>query len=162
LQRKLGVTFVYVTHDQGEALSMSDRVAVFNKGRIEQVDRPRNLYTRPATPFVADFVGTSNVIEGDLAQHVTGTTQAFSVRPEHIRFGNEGASSEPRIQIQGSLLDIQYHGSTSRFEVRALTGQTLAVTISNRDDEDASLPHPGDPVTLSWAKRSMVMLEQQG
>jgi putative spermidine/putrescine transport system ATP-binding protein len=68
LQRQLGITFIFVTHDQTEALSMSDRVAVFNKGRIEQVDTPRNLYMKPATTFVAEFVGTSNVIRGDLAQ----------------------------------------------------------------------------------------------
>ncbi|SOE73212.1 ABC-type Fe3+/spermidine/putrescine transport systems, ATPase components [Burkholderia sp. OK233] len=162
LQRKLGVTFVYVTHDQGEALSMSDRVAVFNKGRIEQVDSPRDLYTRPATPFVADFVGTSNVIEGALAQHITGTPQPFSVRREHICFSNATASGDPRVQLPGTLLNIQYHGSTSRFEVRARTGQMVAVTIANRDEEDAGLPQPGDAVTLLWSRRSMIMLEQQG
>jgi putative spermidine/putrescine transport system ATP-binding protein len=72
LQRQLGITFIFVTHDQTEALSMSDRVAVFNKGRIEQVDTPRNLYMKPATTFVAEFVGTSNVIRGELAEQLSG------------------------------------------------------------------------------------------
>jgi putative spermidine/putrescine transport system ATP-binding protein len=162
LQRKLGVTFVYVTHDQGEALSMSDRVAVFNKGRIEQVDSRRDLYTRPATPFVADFVGTSNVIEGELAQDITDTPHSFSVRPEHVCFAAPIALREPCVRMQGELLNIQYHGSTSRFEVRARTGQMVAVTVANRDEEDTALPQPGDAVTLSWSRRSMIMLEQQG
>ncbi|WP_416359082.1 ABC transporter ATP-binding protein, partial [Atlantibacter subterraneus] len=72
LQRELGITFIFVTHDQGEALSMSDRVAVFNNGRIEQVDSPRELYMRPRTPFVAGFVGTSNVLTADRAQRLWG------------------------------------------------------------------------------------------
>ena len=76
LQRQLGITFIFVTHDQSEALSMSDRVAVFNKGRIEQVDTPRNLYMRPTTAFVAEFVGTSNVIRGDLARQLCGQPAA--------------------------------------------------------------------------------------
>ncbi|GGP21049.1 ABC transporter ATP-binding protein [Silvimonas iriomotensis] len=155
LQRKLGITFIYVTHDQGEALSMSDRVAVFNKGKIEQVDSPRNLYTRPQTPFVADFVGTSNVIEGDLAQAITGAAQAFSVRPEHIHFA---PASADQLGTQGTLIDVHYHGATSRFEVKSTTGQLLAVTIANRDAEDPALPRPGDAVSLSWARHAMVQL----
>ncbi|MGQ7114728.1 polyamine ABC transporter ATP-binding protein, partial [Escherichia sp. TWPC-MK] len=74
-----------VTHDQGEALSMSDRVAVFNNGRIEQVDSPRDLYMRPRTPFVAGFVGTSNVFDGLMAEKLCGMTGSFALRPEHIR-----------------------------------------------------------------------------
>ena len=90
LQRKLGITFVYVTHDQGEALSMSDRVAVFNHGRIEQVDTPRNLYMRPATVFVAGFVGTSNVlVRRPGAEAWPAPAQPFSLRPEHIRLARE-------------------------------------------------------------------------
>ncbi|MFP2906066.1 ABC transporter ATP-binding protein [Pyxidicoccus sp. 3LFB2] len=93
LQRRLGITFVYVTHDQGEALSMSDRVAVFNQGRIEQVDTPRNLYVRPRTVFVAGFVGTANVVRGELARRLTGSERPFSVRPEHVRFAPADAAT---------------------------------------------------------------------
>lgn len=85
LQQSLGITFIFVTHDQGEALSMSDRVAVFNNGRIEQVDSPRDLYMRPRTPFVAGFVGTSNVFDGLMAEKLCGMTGSFALRPEHIR-----------------------------------------------------------------------------
>ncbi|GAB7128722.1 ABC transporter ATP-binding protein [Silvimonas sp. JCM 19000] len=157
LQRKLGITFVYVTHDQGEALSMSDRVAVFNKGRIEQVASPQQLYTRPATAFVADFVGTSNVIDATLAQHITGVAQPFAIRPEHIGFG---PADSARVQVSGQLLDIQYHGAHSRFEVRTAQGPRLWVTVANRDVADASLPQPGHTVTLNWARHAMVALEQ--
>lgn len=86
LQQSLGITFIFVTHDQGEALSMSDRVAVFNNGRIEQVDSPRDLYMRPRTPFVARFVGTSNVFDALMADKLCGMTGSFALRPEHIRF----------------------------------------------------------------------------
>src|SRR5690606_34513791 len=90
LQQELGITFIFVTHDQGEALSMSDRVAVFNNGRIEQVDTPHELYLRPRTPFVASFVGTSNVFTDALAQRVCGLSGSYSLRPEHIRLDGEG------------------------------------------------------------------------
>src|SRR5690349_9116612 len=85
LQRRVGITFIYVTHDQGEALSMSDRVAVFNHGRIEQMASARELYTRPRTPFVARFVGGANVAEGEIAAQLSGSLQAFAVRTESIQ-----------------------------------------------------------------------------
>ena len=85
LQRRLGITFVFVTHDQGEALSMADRVAVFNQGRIEQLDTPRALYVKPATTFVARFVGGANVIEGELARRLSGSIRSFAVRAENVR-----------------------------------------------------------------------------
>ena len=84
LQQRLGITFVFVTHDQGEALSMADRVAVFNQGRIEQLDTPRELYTRPQTAFVADFVGSANVVQRELAAATDGRAQPFAIRPELI------------------------------------------------------------------------------
>src|SRR6187455_2851592 len=85
LQKRLGITFVFVTHDQSEALSMADRVAVFSQGRIEQLDTPRELYNRPRTAFVANFVGSANVVDADLAERLTGRRQAFAIRPELIR-----------------------------------------------------------------------------
>ena len=160
LQRKLGITFIYVTHDQGEALSMSDRVAVFNKGKIEQVDTPRLLYTRPRTTFVADFVGTSNVVRGPLAQQVAGAGQPFSIRPEHIRFAATDASNNEQIVVPGKVVDVQYHGAVSRFEVE-IGGDLLAVALPNGDEEDLSLPGIGQPVQLTWARGAMVMLEER-
>lgn len=105
LQQELGITFIFVTHDQGEALSMSDRVAVFNNGRIEQVDTPRDLYMRPRTPFVAGFVGTSNVFDAGLAQTLCGMEGTFSLRPEHIRLNEQGD-----VQVQGVVQAVQYQG----------------------------------------------------
>src|SRR3954471_2115751 len=90
LQRELGITFVFVTHDQDEALTMSDRIAVFNLGRLEQVGTPEEIYERPATPFVADFIGTSNVVEGPAAATLFGRPGAASLRPERIRVSDLG------------------------------------------------------------------------
>ncbi|EAU67285.1 spermidine/putrescine ABC transporter ATP-binding subunit [Stigmatella aurantiaca DW4/3-1] len=156
LQRRLGITFIYVTHDQGEALSMSDRVAVFSQGRIEQVDTPKGLYTRPRTVFVARFVGTSNVVEGALAHRLTGSPQPFSVRPEHIRFAREAAAES--LSVEGKLVDVQYHGATSRYTVEVVEGTVLAMSLPNAEEEAGS-PKPGEPVRLAWSRQAMVPLE---
>ncbi|MFT4435977.1 ABC transporter ATP-binding protein [Caballeronia sp. 15715] len=161
LQRKLGITFVYVTHDQGEALSMSDRVAVFNAGRIEQVSTPRGLYTQPDTQFVADFVGTSNVIANPGSLQLAGVGAPFSIRPEHIRFVRTKSDNNSDVFLPGILTDIQYHGATSRFEVRSSSGHMLSVTASNQEDSPESLLIVGDVVTLAWPRRAMVMLERR-
>jgi putative spermidine/putrescine transport system ATP-binding protein len=87
LQRKVGITFVYVTHDQEEALGMSDHLAVFNHGRIEQVGTPEAIYEHPASAFVAGFVGAANIVDAATAERLTGRCQAFSLRPERIRIG---------------------------------------------------------------------------
>lgn len=156
LQRKLGITFIYVTHDQGEALSMSDRVAVFNRGRIEQLSSPRELYTRPKTRFVADFVGGANVIEAGLAEQLLGEAQAFSVRPEQMAFVAEDHGG-PR--VPGTLLDVQYHGAVSRYEVELDGGTRLAVALPNRAEGDEGRPAPGQPVLVGWQEQAMVWLE---
>src|SRR6266498_1433676 len=84
IQRRVGITFIFVTHDQEEALTMSDRIAVFNQGKVEQIGAPAEIYERPASPFVAGFVGTSNLISGDIANRITGSDSTFSIRPEKI------------------------------------------------------------------------------
>jgi putative spermidine/putrescine transport system ATP-binding protein len=156
LQRRLGITFIYVTHDQGEALSMSDRVAVFNHGRVEQVDRPRELYARPRTTFVAGFVGTANVLTGEVARRITGMERPVSIRPERVAFGARGPG---QLGVTGRVVDVQFHGSTSRFEIDA-EGARLAVTIANRDGDrdDAGRPGIGDVVELAWSPDAMVEL----
>ena len=161
LQRQLGITFIFVTHDQTEALSMSDRVAVFNKGRIEQVDSPRNLYMKPATPFVAEFVGTSNVLRGELAQQLSGSAQPFSIRPEHIRLqdGLSQAAASGEVEISGLLHDIQYQGASTRYEIRLENGQNLSVSQANNQWQDSTLAHqPGQRVTARWAREAMIAL----
>ncbi len=153
LQRRLGITFVYVTHDQGEALSMSDRIAVFHRGRIEQVDRPGELYARPRTTFVAGFVGTANVLTGEVARRIAGSDRPVSIRPERIAFGPPGAGQRG---VAGRVVDVQFHGPTSRFEVDAADVR-LVVTLANRD-ADVGRPGPGDAVELAWPVEAMVEL----
>ncbi len=155
LHKQLGITFIYVTHDQTEALSMSDRVAVFNKGRIEQVDSPRNLYMQPKTSFVADFVGTSNVINSQLALQITGKNHPFSIRPEHISIDGNQKNS---LKVAGEVTDIQYHGATSKIEVK-VGDQLISTVLSDTEHSEAQLPKIGDKLTLSWPQNRMVMLE---
>ncbi len=155
LHKKLGITFIYVTHDQGEALSMSDRVAVFNRGRIEQIDHPRNLYSQPKTSFVADFIGTSNIISGNLAQQIAGNNLPFSIRPEHINIYSQQADV---LKASGEVADIQYHGATSKIEV-AVADQLLSIVLSNTENSEAELPKIGQKITLCWPQNRMVMLE---
>ncbi|WP_426149968.1 ABC transporter ATP-binding protein [Pseudomonas sp. DC3000-4b1] len=157
LQRQLGITFVFVTHDQTEALSMSDRVAVFNKGRIEQCDSPRNLYSKPATVFVAEFVGTSNVLRGELANTLRGVPGAFSIRPEHIRLGLP--DHVDHVRVDATVQDVHYQGSSTRYEVRLGNGQPLNVSQANQNWQfDGNAPQPGQRLTLHWPRAAMVPL----
>jgi putative spermidine/putrescine transport system ATP-binding protein len=157
LHKKLGITFIYVTHDQTEALSMSDRVAVFNKGKIEQVDSPRNLYMQPKTSFVADFVGTSNVISSDLALQITGSPQPFSIRPENIDL-DTGAIDSNTFAINGAVVDVQYLGANSKVALD-LGLQTISMVVSNAEYKEADLPKAGQNLTIRWSKNRMVMLD---
>jgi putative spermidine/putrescine transport system ATP-binding protein len=130
LQQDLGMTFLYVTHDQEEALTMSDHVAVFNEGRIEQVGSPRVIYERPATEFVAAFVGTSNILERN--------GRRFSVRPERIDLNGHG---EP-----GVVADVVFVGAFTRYVVDTSAGERLTVVRQS----DGSHVEPGAKVNLSW------------
>jgi len=117
LQRRLGITFLFITHDQHEALSMSDRIGVFNQGRLEQVGTPQQVYDTPTTRFVAQFVGAANVLQGDAAQRLTGQDCAM-LRPERIKLGPQvGAKAE------GQVSEVQYFGSFTRLKVQ--TGGTV-------------------------------------
>jgi putative spermidine/putrescine transport system ATP-binding protein len=145
LQRQLGITFVFVTHDQGEALSMADRVAVFNQGRIEQLATARELYTRPATAFVARFVGSANVVEGELARSLSGRDQPFAIRPENIRV------------TMGHHLSAVYHGAMSRYQVQLESGATFAAAMSEHVPQKSATP--GSAVTLAWSSADIVPLQ---
>jgi putative spermidine/putrescine transport system ATP-binding protein len=160
LQRQLGITFVYVTHDQGEALSMSDRVAVFNRGRIEQVDTPKELYMRPRTRFVADFVGASNVIDGARAQVLGATGGAFAIRPELVRVARDMPLATEVASVSGVVRDVQYHGATSRVEIELDGGERIVASLQNGQSGGASLPAPGDSVHAYWSREAMVELEE--
>jgi len=160
LQRRLGITFVYVTHDQGEALSMADRIAVFNQGRIEQLDAPRTLYLRPRTAFVARFVGSANVIEGEFARLLTGEARAFALRAEAITLmATASAAPSGSLSCEGTVLDLQYHGVSSRWQIRTDTGDTLAVV---RPESAGAAPFEvGARVRAVWARDSLVPLAER-
>ena len=156
LQRSLGITFIFVTHDQTEALSMSDRVAVFNKGRIEQMDSPRNLYNRPATAFVAEFVGTANVLRGGLAQKLGGTAAGFALRPEYISLNSTADNQD--IRLTGTVRDVQYQGANTRYEIVLDSGDVLNASEAN-SLLVAGGPVAGDSVSVSWASSALVALQ---
>jgi putative spermidine/putrescine transport system ATP-binding protein len=132
IQRDVGITFVFVTHDQEEALSMSDRVAVFNAGRVEQVATPVELYENPASSFVAGFVGTSNRIAGGTAHQLLGTPGEYAVRPERLRVVPAGASVEPgELTLPGRVREVVYLGPTTHAIVELDGGSTLTVSRPN-------------------------------
>ena len=155
IQRRVGITFIYVTHDQGEALSMSDRVAVFNHGRIEQMASPAELYERPKTAFVAGFVGISNLIDGALAERLTGSAQAVSVRPEKIHLEPARAAAPADGQsVAGTISSILYLGANTRYLVTLDGGGELTVLLQNRDAHFE--PAQGDAVRLWWEARHLM------
>ncbi len=139
LQRRLGITFVLVTHDQHEALSMSDRIGVFNRGRLEQVAAPAALYERPSTLFVAQFLGAANLFEGAAAQRLAGAPSAV-LRPERVRLGvADGA------RLSGQVTALQYFGAFWRISVASGALIVLADLAPQ-----ASRPAVGDVVHLHW------------
>jgi putative spermidine/putrescine transport system ATP-binding protein len=146
LQRQLGITFVFVTHDQGEALSMADRVAVFNNGGIAQIATPRELYLHPQTPFVADFVGSSNVLPADFVQSLVGSAHPASLRPEAIRIAAKGHA--------GVVRSVNFLGSTTRLSVQ-LDATTVTVLCPLSDTS----PNVGDTIHLSWDGADMHVME---
>ena len=158
IQRRVGITFIFVTHDQGEALSMSDRVAVFNHGRIEQMASPAELYERPKTAFVAGFVGISNLIADDLAKRIAGSDRPVSVRPEKIHL--EPANAQPPANAQsvaGTVASILYLGANTRYLIALEGGGELTVLLQNRDAHFE--PTQGGPVRLWWEPRHLMRFE---
>jgi putative spermidine/putrescine transport system ATP-binding protein len=145
IQRELSdaITFVYVTHDQEEALTMSDRIAVFSDGRIEQVGTPGEIYERPANDFVAGFVGTSNIVERDGAR--------YTIRPEKIRLLPEGEAAPGMSAESGVVRDVVYLGSVTRFVVELDRGETLVVVRQNLDTSAEEVGgERGRRVRLAW------------
>ncbi|MEU3346099.1 ABC transporter ATP-binding protein [Streptomyces sp. NPDC006700] len=161
LQREVGITFVFVTHDQEEALTMSDRIAVFHQGRIEQVGTPAEIYERPATPFVASFVGTSNLLEGESAQRILGVPGTHSVRPEKIRVLKESADADEPEQatVTGTVAEVVYLGDSTRFLVDLDTGGRLTALQQNLETsaEDVAA-YRGTRVRLAWHRRHAVQV----
>ena len=154
IQQRVGITFIFVTHDQEEALTMSDRIAVFNEGRIVQVGTPAEIYERPASPFVAGFVGTSNLIGGDLARKITGSEQMFSVRPEKIHFGDlQSPAPDDMYCVDGVIRDVIYLGLFTRYLVEIEPGVDLVVVEQNLKTTSMDvLSARGQRVRLLWHK----------
>jgi putative spermidine/putrescine transport system ATP-binding protein len=155
IQQQVGITFIYVTHDQEEALTMSDRLAVFNRGRIEQVGAPADVYERPATAFVAGFVGTSNLLRGDVAKTIVGDAGTYTVRPEKIRLaGPDDPVGPDETSALGRIRSVVYLGPDTRFVVALDAGAELVVTQQNlvTSSMDA-LALEGTAVRLIWKRQ---------
>ena len=160
LQQRLGITFIYVTHDQEEALSMSDRLAVFNLGRIEQIGAPATVYERPATAFVASFVGTTNLIEGALAQKLTGQSGRFALRPEKIYLGAvDTPLMEDAYCLEGVVKEVVYLGLYTRYVVTLDGGGDLIVVQQNlvTGSTTASAVR-GGRVRVQWLRQHLLAL----
>ena len=155
LQRQVGITFIFVTHDQEEALTMSDRVAVFNEGRVQQVGTAADIYERPMTSFVAGFVGTSNLLHGQAADELFGAAGTHAVRPEKIQVSMDLDDPVPAgmESVTGKVADVVYLGASTRFVVDLDTGGQLVALQQNlqRSSMDV-LGYRGAQVRLSWSK----------
>ncbi|MFS8896781.1 ABC transporter ATP-binding protein [Synechococcus sp. R3-13] len=151
LQHRLGLTFLYVTHDQEEALTMSDRIAVFNRGRIEQVGSPAELYERPATRFVAGFIGQTNLIEGSLAERCVGEAALFALRPEHIRIDlSEEGIPDGHCRLRGRICDTAYLGAFIRYQVWVSGCEVKLLAVQPNPGLNLQQLPEGTEVTLSW------------
>jgi putative spermidine/putrescine transport system ATP-binding protein len=144
IQQELGIAFVYVTHDQEEALTMSDRLAVFRDGRIEQIGAPADVYEHPASEFIAGFVGVSNVLERD--------GRRITVRPEKIHLHDPDAAAEDGAHVEeGRIRDVVYVGMVTRYHVELDAGGELMVVSQNLQSTSAEvLARRGSRVRLSW------------
>lgn len=151
LQKTLGITFIFVTHDQGEALSMADRVAVFNAGAIMQVGTPEDIYRRPQTRFVADFVGSSNVLPPDFVHSILGISKWASLRPEAVHVVRAGAGASA---MTGTVISRSYMGSTTRLGIELNKQRIHAVLPST-----GNVPAEGDRVTVGFAKDALHLME---
>jgi spermidine/putrescine transport system ATP-binding protein len=179
IQKSTGTTFVYVTHDQEEALTMSDRIAIMDAGKVQQLADPRSLYERPQTSFVADFIGTSNALqlvvskrEADLAvveladgaricvrcESAPGDSVQITVRPEKIRIGGPDDDAT-RSRVRGTVVERIYLGSLSQVLVEFATGERLVVHELN--DDFVSTVEAGDPIELSWAARHSLLVDTE-
>ncbi|HJR80535.1 MAG TPA: ABC transporter ATP-binding protein [Anaerolineales bacterium] len=154
IQQRVGITFIFVTHDQEEALTMSDRMAVFNEGKIIQIGTPAEIYERPASPFVAGFVGTSNLVSGEVATRLTGSDEIFSIRPEKIHLDSpNGQVGEDMLSIDGVVRDVVYLGLFTRYLVEIEGGADLVVIVQNLKSTSMDvLSARGQKVRLHWHK----------
>ena len=155
IQQQVGITFIYVTHDQEEALTMSDRLAVFNRGRIEQIGTPAEVYERPVSPFVAGFVGTSNLLRGEAAEAILGRRGTFTIRPEKIHLAApDGPVGADETAAAGHIEQVVYLGPDTRYIVQLDAGARLVVTQQNlATTSTEALAQQGKAVRLVWKRQ---------
>ncbi|MFN8078995.1 MAG: ABC transporter ATP-binding protein [Kineosporiaceae bacterium] len=160
IQREVGITFVFVTHDQEEALTMSDRIVVFDRGRIEQVGTPGEVYERPASEFVASFVGTSNLLHPDAAEKLLGERGTFTIRPEKLRLLEDGETErEGETSAPATVREAVYAGAITRVLVRLEAGEDLVVQQQNqRTGSDGVTALRGRAVRLAWNRSDAVRI----
>ncbi|MBI3739666.1 MAG: ABC transporter ATP-binding protein [Chloroflexi bacterium] len=161
IQQRVGITFIFVTHDQEEALTMSDRIAVFNQGKIEQVGSPAEVYEHPSTPFVAGFVGTSNLVDGETARRITGSDSRFSIRPEKIHLAAPTANVDgDMFFVDGKVRDVIYLGLYTRYLVELNGGGDLVVVEQNLKTTSMDVMKArGQAVRLLWKKEHVRYVE---
>jgi len=177
LQRRLGISFIYVTHDQEEALTMSDRIVVMNAGRIEQIGQADDIYERPSTEFVAGFIGVSNIIEGTV-ERITGDISIVRTGAAMVRTLGNGLNPGERVRLlvrpekitisteigndslTGTIESAIYLGESTHWKVTTGDGQTLTVLEQNREPYDSSQSRVGQSVSVHWAPESAVVLKQ--
>jgi len=156
IQRDVGITFVLVTHDQDEALSVCDRLAVFNNGRIEQIGAAREVYESPVNRFVADFVGTSNVLDGAAAEALIGRAGMFVVRPERIGVFAADTDSIPGVRTTAATVsELIYSGPTTRITAHTQIGVTLTATVLTASTWLPPDLHHGSQITLAWPEKAI-------
>jgi putative spermidine/putrescine transport system ATP-binding protein len=154
IQTRVGITFVFVTHDQEEALTMSNRIAVFNNGKIEQIGTPTEIYEKPATTFVAGFVGTSNILSGEQAQRIIGTAGTYALRPEKVHLAEVNAPVDPNYYcVTGTIRDLIYLGVNTRYSVDLDAGGEMLVLEQNLKVSSLDVASSrGRKVALVWQR----------
>jgi putative spermidine/putrescine transport system ATP-binding protein len=158
IQREVGITFLFVTHDQDEALTLSDRIAVFNNGKIEQIGTATEIYERPASAFVAGFVGTSNMLHGEASEVLFGRKGSNSIRPEKLRLlPVGGAVADGERCADGRIAEVIYAGPVTRFVIDLPAGTRLIALRQNDSTESADVAAMrGTGVRLAWREEHVV------
>ncbi len=160
IQREAGITFIFVTHDQEEAMRMSDRIAVFNEGRVEQIGTPEQVYEAPKTKFVASFLGVSNLFSGQIAQQLFGSSDLVNIRPEKIRLIPVGSKiTADEVGVSGEIIEAAYVGANTIFSINTESGMRLSVTRSNQELPDQiNRFKSGDRVLAVWLKSQIATI----
>ena len=159
IQREAGITFIFVTHDQEEAMRMSDRIAVFNKGRIEQVGTPEETYELPTTAFVAGFLGVSNLLREDDAEALLGTRNLVNIRPERIQIHSESyRPSAGEVSAAGVITERAYTGASTLFFVQTDKGPRLTVSRANEESGAGDGLSLGQRVSVSWRDSQVALI----